>query len=162
MVANGNAKLVSATPVIDTNIYASGDQLGGLMVFENTVDEQSGTGTIMSVSILDGDSQNAAIDILFFDAIPTITSSDNAALDISDSEMASKFLGAVSFAASDYKSLAANSYATSRTVGLFLRSTTRSVTNLTGTNVYAVLQSRGTPTFSGAGKLTVKLGILQD
>lgn len=162
MEIDGKAKLVEATPTIDTAIYASGDQLGSLMTFENAVDGSSETGVIMSVTIFDGAKQNAALDILFFNSEPTIISSDNAALDISDSEMASKFLGSISFSASDYKSLANNSHATIRTVGMFVQATNKNSVNPTGMRIYAILQSRGTPTYTSTSDLKIKVGMLQD
>jgi len=161
MEVDGKAKLLVATPTLDTAIYASGDHLGTLMTLSNAVDASSDTGSIMSVTIIDGASQNAALDVLFFNSVPTLTSVDNAALSISDSEMASKFIGAVSFAGGDYKSLAVNSYATLRTVGLFVQAASPSSVNPTGNNIYAILQSRGTPTYA-ASSLTLKVGILQD
>ena len=162
MEVDGKAILVESTPTIDTGAYASGDQLGSLMTLEHALDGSSQTGVLMSVTIVDGDSQNAPIDVLFFNSQPSIVSTDNASLDISDNDMATKFLGAVSFGASDYKGLANNSYATLRTVGLFIQSSIKRADNVTGAKIFAILQSRGAPTYTGADKLTLKVGILQD
>lgn len=156
----GKSRIVTLTPTITSTPYSSGDQLGVLMEMPNAMDMTSDTGAILSVTVIDGTSQSAAMDILFFQSAPTVASVDNAALNISDSEMAEKFLGAVTVLATDYAALSANSYACIKHVALLVQAH-KDLTNAPGNSLYCILQSRGTPTYA-AGALTLKIGILQD
>ena len=152
---DGKAILLEFTPTLDTSVYADGDQLGDLATLDNAFDSDKDTGSLLSVTIVDKAKQNADLDLLFFNGEPTLVSADNAALDISDADMADKFLGRVSVAASDYSELNASSVATKLGVGLFLGAKARSE------KLYVVLQSRATPTYA-ADSLVVKLGVIQD
>lgn len=155
-VVDGKATLVTVTPVISTSIYASGDQLGGINTLANAMDMDKDTGNIMSITVIDKAKQNAAFDILFFSDLPTVASSDNAPLDISDAEMASKCLGIVKVLSTDYVDLAANSVNSKYVVGLFLRSVAGSNT------LYCVCRAAGTPTYVSTSDLVIKIGIVQD
>lgn len=104
--------VVSVTPTLDTNAYATGDRLGSIHTIAAVVrpDVSSGLGvaTLKQIVIIDQAAQSADMDILFFNALPTVASADNAAIDISDAEMIAKFIGSVSVGAA-YVALAANS-----------------------------------------------------
>ncbi len=151
----GKSIVVSVTPTLDTNIYASGDQLCTANVLTAALDNTKGTGAILSVIVLDKQKRNAAMEILFFNSEPTIASAVNAALDISDSEMAAKFLGKVSVAGADYIDLLGCSVCAKVNVGILLQGVAGS------RDLYMVLQSKGTPTYA-ASDLVIKVGILQD
>lgn len=160
MEIDGKSRICVVTPTLSLTAYADGDQVGGVLELVNAVSSSSSTGAVMSITVLDKDKQDQALDILFFNSSPTIASVDNAALDITDAEMASKFLGAVRIAATDYKDLAASSVATVRVVGLMLQAL-HGANNSTGTSIYAVIQARGTPTYTASG-LVLKIGVVQD
>jgi hypothetical protein len=159
MAIEGKSKIVSATPTLDTNIYASGDRVGSVMTFSSAMDDSSGTGTVVSVVILDKAAQGSALSLLLFNDLPTVASADNAALDISDTEM-EKCVGVIPIASGDYVTATSGSVATVRSVNLLLNSA-KSANNLTGTNLYGVLKSGGTPTYA-ASSLIVKVCIKQD
>lgn len=161
MVVEGKSRNVSATPVIQAAAYASGDQLGVLFELQNALDDSSGTGGILSLTVIDKAKQKAAIDLLLFSAKPAVASSDNAALDISDAEMADKFIGKVSVAASDYSDLANCSIASLTQVALLLNAV-KDQNNLGGRSLWAILQCRGTPTYTSTSDLVLKVGIIQD
>ena len=144
-------KEVTATPTIDTNAYASADHLGTVMTLTDVVPLSGGSVKLDKIVVVDKAKQSSALDILFFNASPTLTSVDNGALDISDSEMASKFLGSVRLAQAEYIDLNVNSTITVRNVELNLRAANGSTT------LYAILQSRGSPTYGAASDLVVKL-----
>jgi hypothetical protein len=155
----GKSKIVSATPTLDTNIYASGDRVGTVMEFSNAMDDSSGTGTIVSVTVLDKAGQGSALSLLLFNDLPTVASADNAAIDISDAEMA-KCVGVIPIASGDYVTTASNSIATVRGVNLLVQSA-KSANSLTGKSLFGVLKSGGTPTYA-ASSLVVSLCIKQD
>lgn len=153
----GKSIVVSVAPTLDTNIYADGDQMcSGSILLDEVLDNTKGTGAVLSVTVIDKDKEAAPFDILFFNSDPTIVSSNNAALDISDSEMASKFLGRIEIASADYSNLANCSVATISQVGLLLQG------SATSRDLYIVLQCRGTPTYTASSDLQIKIGILLD
>lgn len=157
----GKAKILTMTPTVDTSIYASGDQLGSLVELSNAMDDSSGTGTIVSVSVHDKASQSATLQVLFFNDKPVVTSSDNAALNISDAEMASKFLGLVSVTNSNYVALSASSLVTAANQQILINSV-KSADNPNGTSIWAILRSGGTPTYTSASDLVLRIGVRQD
>lgn len=137
-------KLVEVTPTISTSIYASGDQIGGVMTISNAVriDNQAllGQSQLVDVTILDSDKQSAAIDIWLFKSTPTLASSDNAAFSITAANMLSAgCLGYVSVGAS-YSAAAAVSCSSTTNLGKIVESST--------TSIYAVAVVRGTPTYT--------------
>lgn len=140
---------IPATPVIDTNIYADGDHLGSLMTLSGMSVGGSSHGVLEKVVILDKAGQSAQVDILLFDASPTIASSDNAALNIADAEM-EKCIGYVAIAASDYVSTSANSVA-SKVIdpGLACKPDADAT-------IYALLKCRGTPTYGAVSDLVLQ------
>lgn len=140
---------VTVTPTLDTNIYASGDRLGSLM----TIDDSSGfiqkgkLYLLEHVLILDQAKQSVALDCLMFDGSPTIASADNAAIDITDAEMA-KCAGYFQVVAASYVALA-NSSVVQALPNIVLRP------DATG-KIYALLVVRsGTPTYA-AGSLVLQ------
>jgi hypothetical protein len=159
MAIDGKSKVVSATPTLDTNVYASGDRVGSVMTFSNAMDDSSGTGVVVSVVILDKAAQSSVLSLLLFNDLPTVASADNAAIDISDTEM-EKCVGVIPIAAADYVATASNTVATIRNVNLLLNSA-KSSSSLEGKNLYGVLRSGGSPTYA-ASSLVVKLCIKQD
>jgi hypothetical protein len=156
-------KVLSFAPTLDTNAYATGDQMGTLMTISNVADLSQGAVRIMTLDVIDKAKQAAAFDILFFNASPTVASADNAALDISDSEMASKLVGMVSVASADYKAFNSNSVACLRGLDLIVQAAAASVPsgpNPTQVNLYAILCSRGSPTYA-ASDLQLRIGLEQ-
>jgi len=159
MVLEGKSKIVLATPTLDTSAYASGDRVGSIMEFVGAMDTSSDTGNILSITILDRAALTAALTLLLFKDLPTIASADNAALNITDAEM-DKCIGWIPIATADYISATAATIATVRNVNLLVGAV-KSQTNPTGTSLFGVLRTTGTPTYA-ANSLTVSLCIKQD
>jgi hypothetical protein len=156
-------KVISFAPTLDTNAYATGDHMGTLMTVSGVADLSQGAVRIMTLDVIDKDKQAAALDVLFFNASPTVASSDNAALDISDAEMASKLVGIVSVASADYKAFSSNSVACLRGLDLVVQPAASTLPNgpsPSQVNLYAILCSRGSPTFSATG-LQLRIGLEQ-
>ena len=145
--------VLSATPTIDTNIFASGDAIGSLLTLERF--RPSRTGVVQSITISDLGKQDSAIDVVFFKSNPSATTfTNNATLDIADADI-TKICGVVSIAASDYADFNDNSVATKLNAGLVIQ--------LSGSDtLYAALVSRGTPTYTSTTDLTVQIGVLLD
>lgn len=162
-VIEGKSKNVLVTPVIQAAAYASGDQLGELFSLNDALDDSSGTGGILSLVVLDKAKQKAAIDVLLFSEKPTLVSSDNGALDISDAEMAQKFIGKISISTTDYADLANCSIACLTQVALLVNSVKDANNgNPDGKIVWGILQSRGTPTYTSTSDLVLRVGVIQD
>jgi hypothetical protein len=79
-------------------------------------------------------------------------------LDISDDEVADKFLGYVPVASGDYINLAGGRIATVRNVNLAVTSR-KGPNNLTGRSVWAIVQSNGTPTYGTTTDLVFYIGV---
>jgi hypothetical protein len=151
-------RVVTFTPTVDTAIYASGDQLGSLVEIPNFVDEPSGFTKIVSLSGHDKAAQSSIMQVLFFRDRPTVTSVDNAALNISDAEMADKCIGHVSIVAGDYFALSASSMGCVRNVQLVVTSR-KGQLNLTGRSVWAIIRCGGTPTYASTTDLVFTVGL---
>lgn len=149
-------KRIAVTPTIQySGAYTSGDQIGGLMEFANAARYSGGSGIVQSIIVIDNtQAQRAAIDLLFFDRSITVPG-DDAAINISDSDM-QYCLGIVSIGPYNtaWPGTPLNSVSTLINVGLpFV---------LNGTSLYVVAVNRGAPTYVAANDLTFILGILQD
>jgi len=161
MLARTLSGTFTVTPIIDTNIYASGDQVGSLNTIANAVCDNGGTGVLSHVTIVDKAKQNSILTLLFFSALPTLVSSDNAPLDISDVEM-DKCLGKVAVDTTDYVDLANNSVATINGNGLVLDNKEPNKDISLKRNIYMVVLAGGSPTYGTTSDLVIQLGIMQD
>lgn len=143
-----------ATAVIAPNstAYASGDLIGGKLSLTGLVPYKGGRALISSLALSDLAKQNAAIDIVFFNADPTGTTfTNNSALDVADADLP-KIAGYFSITASDYASFNDNSVATVKPA-ISLDTNGTSV-------VYAAAVSRGAPTYASATDLQLKVHTL--
>ena len=151
------------TPVISSGvIYASGDQLGAAQDLKVLEPVESGRApgyavrtvdkgiVLISLMVIDMIKQNADLDVMFFNSLPTLPG-DNVALTISDADMAEKFLFSVSIAAGDYNDLAVNSWA-EKSVEIPMASLDPD------SGLIAVAVARATPTYTGVDELVFGYG----
>ncbi len=140
-------RVIDVTPTLDTSAYASGDRLDTAVATIPGVVRRSNDfeGCVLqSLTVIDSAIQSQAIDILFFDSLPTVASAANAAIDISDANML-KCIGKFSIAAADFSTvlIAGNSIACLRNIGLIMKPVAEAV------NLYMVLVCRSaTPTYA--------------
>lgn len=138
-------RAVTVTPVIDGNIYAAGDAMGGKLTLTGIVPKGASVGMIRSIVIVDQDNEKAPIDVVFFAADPSGTTfTNNGALDVADAD-ALKVAGVVSILAADYVSFADNAVATKQCA--------LAVAPADGRTLYAALVCRATPTYTAATDL---------
>ncbi len=149
-------RVISFVPVITTNAYTAGYQLGGVNKLANAV-EEGATASVISVAIYDASKQKSAIDLLFFNAAVVPTSADAAALNISKAEMAKKYIGRVVVAAASYGAHDSNVGA-----DVALGNINLLLQGASGRDIYCVLQVQGTPTYAAATDLTVLVGLQLD
>lgn len=146
-------KLISFTPALAVaGAYSSGDQVGAINTASEAIDWNGGVAVLKSVTLLDGAKQDKALDLLFFSSSPTVTSIDNGAFALLDSEMLGKCLGKVSIAATDYSDAAASSVASKTDLSQVLKAAAGS------RDLFCILVARDAPTYTN-GDLKVLLGL---
>lgn len=155
--------IFSVTPVITAEAYTANDQLGGINVLTDVVADQKSCALLKSLTVIDKSKQNKGIVALFFDALPTVTSVDGQPLDISDSELVSKCIGRVEVSTSDYINVGGASVASITNIDLVLRSNSSLNTagQLLQGEVWCVLMTTGTPTYTSTSDINLKLGLEQ-
>lgn len=120
--------------------YASGDSVGGLLHIDWGY---KGNGLVESVTIIDGDKQNCALDlVLFFEAPVDSTITDNSPMVLGEYDRI-HILGVIRVAATDYVDLGAYSVATKLAIMPSV------LTTVTGRLSLAIV-ARGTPTYTFA------------
>lgn len=148
----------SQTPTINTSAYTAGDQVGGFMTLTNIIRQDSnlgfGTSILTSVTIIDAGKQAAPFDILFFNQSPTLVSANNDPFSQTVANAKIQYIGKVSVAGSY---LASASYSTSTDDNLNLP-----VRALSGSSLFAVAVTTGTPTYVGTTDLTFEFNFLVD
>jgi len=143
---------LSATPTISTTAYAAKDAVGGLMTFSNAVRASGGVGRIEAVQIADKDAELAPLDLVLFDRSITAPT-DNATFDPTDTEIG-YCVAVVPIGGGHYADFNVNAVAHVGPIGVEF------VAN--GTDLFGVLVSRGTPTYTSTSDLTVTLTVIQD
>ena len=149
---SGDFVTIDVTPTIDTNIYASGDLLGGKLELANAVRMAGGGGIVRAVALADLAKQSDNVDVLFFDADPSGTTfTNNAALDIADADLP-KLIGfhqVTSYA--EFNDSAVGRGEADRPLPFVL--------GAGATSLYAALVARATPTFVTAADLVLRVMI---
>ena len=115
---------------------------------------------LYSLTVIDKAKQNVELDLFFFDQLPTIASSDNAAFDLTDANMALSCVGVVNVPSSAYKNSSSNSCASVLNVGLAIKCGSTDVTK--AGDLYVVAVTRGTPTYASTSDLVFKYVFAQD
>ncbi len=152
--AHIETKVVSVTPTADTSIYASGDVIGGLMTFSNAVGYQSTTGIVTSATVSDKNSTASDLELWVFSSNPSAsTFTDQAAFTIADADI-TKVISVISLGSTSRFDAASN--------GVKYLGSISCPVSTTSKTLYAVLVSRGTPTFATSSDVTVKLAIASD
>lgn len=159
-VVQGLTHTVEVTPTVSaSSAYTAEDQVGGIMTIEGACQKMNSNSSLISLIVTDKAKQSAALTVFFFDELPTVASSDNAAIDITDAEMLDKCVGHVTVAASDYQSVSGSSVACLGAAGTKAPSF-KSKTS--GGKLYAVVKTTGTPTYGATGDLSFKFTFAQD
>ena len=101
--------ILDNTPTISLTAYVTGDNIGGLMTLPNAVKSHGHGASIRSLSLIDKEAIDAAIDVLLFDKNPSnSTFTDNDAAVVSDLDVVN-LIGV--FPLTSYVTLAGNSVA---------------------------------------------------
>lgn len=153
MSDQARVKLVRKTLTVDTSAYADADQLGSIITFTDALALVK-QGVVKSLSLILETGTFGGANLHLFRSLPTVTSADNAALNIADAEMTAKYLGTINIPSTsntNYEVLSASSVAYVRDINLAVDSTDG--------NLYGVIQATGAVTFTATDDLTVVLGV---
>lgn len=149
----GQTTTITLHPTVDTNIYASGDLIGGKNTLSLAVRRNYGSGIINRIEVIDQSKNSANLDVVFFTTNPTNTTfTDNAAFDPHDTD--SPFIICAANVTT-HLAYADNSSSYSNQSCAF-KLTEQSQ------KLYMAIVARSTPTFTAATDLWVRVSILQD
>jgi len=156
---------VTVTPVVDTNAYASGDVIGGVMTFENALRSYTRAGKVVAATLFDKTASSglAACNLWLFNANPSAsTTTDNAAFNLADADV-TKLAGIIPFT-SDHVYDGGTGNQVLYNAGLYVPVTGQAPTNTNtdDTDIYGVLVAGGAVTFAAASDLIARLAIEQD
>jgi len=143
-------RFTTITPTIDTNAYGNGDVVGGLLTFPLAFPTTL-SGILEGVTVRDKQAANIQLDLVLFSDQPTAsTTTDQGAPSIHANDV-NKIVGVINIATADYTTINGKSVATKRDLGLPI--------NSAGRNLYALLISRGTPTYTAASNLSLTIAV---
>ena len=142
--------VVEVTPTITAGAYSANDQIGGIQTIALPEDVSSSGGRLVHIHVVDKAAQSAALQFFFFDELPTVASADGDACNVSDAEMADKAIFNSSVAAAAYFTTSANSLGSSGD------DSQGHVFKPKGNNLYAVVKTTGTPTYTSTSDLVFK------
>lgn len=137
---------------VDSAIYAIGDQLGTLFEIPRATKNPAENSELKSVMVSVGINQLSAMDLLLFSSQPTVTSTDNNAINIADAEIAAKLIGIVKFASTDWADLAQNAVGMVSAKDMVIGSGGGSQ------SMWGIFVSRGTPTYGASAAFQVIFG----
>ena len=141
---------VIVTPTIAGASFSINDFVGGKLTLANAVRISGGTGELNTLAIVDVSKQNVPLSIFIFGADLAGTYVSNAAESITAVDWL-KWLGTIDILSSDYKSMANASVISLGGIGMKVKATT-------GTSLYALIVTTGTPTYT-ANCLQLTFGI---
>lgn len=163
----GRTTRVQVTPTVDTNIYASGDCLGGLMSIAGAASYSGGGGRILGVVVVDKtQAQRAAMDLYFYSQSVTMAG-NNAAFAPSDADQL-YMVGQVALGSWSYNTAFPGTPLNSVATAPPPASAATSVQSLVvpyvcaATTLYCQAVVRGTPTYTGASDLVFSFLIQPD
>lgn len=155
----GSARTSLATTTVSTSpAYASGDLIGGLLTFGNILRDTQPTGYVLSACVYDKSAQAVDMELILltepFSAATVLT--DNGAFAPADADL-SKMLPPIALGSSSRFQFLNNGIkcVTVPALPVVNSSTTKR-------NLYGVLISRGTPTFSSTSDISVEIGVSRD
>jgi hypothetical protein len=136
--------------------YTAGDQVGTLRTIPDAFSGNENAQSILHSLVLVNKTTTApAMDVLLFSSAITPTSADDAAVSVTDAIMAASFLGAITVDVADWKTTAANAWATKTGLSLAVKNAAG------GSSLYALFVDR-TGVALAADAIEAKFGFLQD
>ncbi len=152
----GNTLPVVVTPTIGAAAFTAGDFVGGKLTLLNAGRVATGSGIIQSLSIVDGAKQAVALRVYLFKADLVGTYADNAVESFTLADLL-KLIDVIDVLTTDWETLSNASVTkaeTLRGLGIPYKITT-------GTSLFAIIRTLGTPTYT-ANCLQLTFGLLRD
>ena len=115
-----NIRSFTWQPTTSAAAYADGDQMGALFKLEGILPGPSGGIEVQTITLVDQAKIKRGLEVLLFSRAITVTSADNAALDVADADFINGFVARLSFGSSDYVETA-NSADITKQTALLLR-----------------------------------------
>lgn len=153
----GAATTVTLTPTISTTAYTAKDGIGGKQTLANAVRISGGVSILQSVMVIDKANQKAALTILLFDADPSgSTLTNDAEPNIAAADIG-KIIRKIDIAAADYGTVdhAGTDFAVAEITAL-----SKVVKAASGTSLYALITTSGTPDYGADGDLILRFSFL--
>lgn len=149
------SKTIVKTPTISANsAYHASDCIGGKMVLTDTMRGDGGAAALINLLVVDIINQKPALEVLIFDADPTVaTLTDHAAVALGAD--VAKVVGIIHVATTDWATVGGMAFA-SVAVPRVLEGAAGS------NNLWATAMVVGTPTYTGTADLTFKFGFMRD
>lgn len=160
MIAHRPGKVITVEVAgVGGGIYQANDSVGLKTEIPDATGGGNESATIVSVSLIEDDTSNAAAtDIFFFSDEPTPTSADEDAVAWPQSD-ALNLLGVVKILASDYGAAAASAIGVaSGGVPFKIKSGIPVGTKTPSKSIWAIVVTRGAPTYSSQS-VSLKVGI---
>lgn len=157
----GSTVVLRNVPTVDTNVHAAGDVVAKFNLAP--IDRRTGGGVLKQIAVFDDSGQADTLTFLFFDgALSGGTYTANGALALSAADKL-LFLGAVQFAATDWKTAGGDSYGC-KECAIAIRHTPEAPgqgAQSTPGELTVVVLAGGTPTYAALA-LKLAFGILPD
>lgn len=152
----GSTVSLYVVPTITAGAYSAGDVVGGEITLTNAMRVSSGTGLLMSISIVDLGNQKAALDLLLFDSNPSNGQADNAAYAWNAADPA-LLLAHIPIAASDYTTVGGEAVCTLLTGGIPVQAN-----GSMDLYLIVVTAAASTPTYTSTTDLRFRFGFTRD
>lgn len=158
MVGAGSIQ-VQSSPTVATTVYAGATATpvcvgSGVLNFTNAMRKADGTGVLQSLDIVDTDNIKAPLMLILFNQNPSAGTYTDKSAPVFSTDSAN-IIRAIPINTSDYQVAGGVAIAD-------LCPGSRILTGVGSANIYGVLVTPGTPTFTHSNALTVKLGIMRD
>ncbi len=148
-------RVTAAQTVTASSAYSSGNVVGGKITFANAVRVAAQGGIVQSAVLRDKAGQNVSYDLFLFDADPSATTvTDKAAVALNTADLG-KGVGVVQFSGVALGAASTMGISTASGQGLAFKLGS-------GSSLYAILVTRGTPTYASTSDVSVDLIILPD
>lgn len=153
----GNSLPVKPTiTVTASSAYAAGNVVGGVLTLTNAVRKTNGTGVFQNLELLDFDNQKPLLDIFIFSQNPSNgTYTDKAAISWNATDLGFK-IAHVTVTSADWKTVGSVASTILPSIAKVIAATNGSA------NLYAIMVTSSTPTWTGTGKLAATFGFLRD
>ena len=159
VATKSNQIIATASSITNsTSAYSAGMCVGGIITIPNTfLESANGTATFLDLILKDSSAQAAGMNIWIFAGNPTSgTYTDHATLTLNSADML-KCIRCISITGTTgYVTAGGQSVADVQAIG-------KTIVNTDGTkNLYAIMETTGTPTYTSTQALTLQIGVIQN